>query len=348
MNGPTPSAGRFGVALAALLLGVCAGVCAAAEHAQPDPSGAAEATAVSPETADDAAGQAAAKPAAGPVEIVLPTGERLTGTVKSLSDTELVLEHPVLGEIKVPRDKIASSSVPLEDAVPPPPPPPPSLPEPDFWHGWTGNVELGVNGSSGNTESFNLRAGLGLERKTKKMETKLTASYTYETSEGDNTTNQARLDVRNDWLTMSRWRYFAQGFVEYDEFQDWDLRVGAFGGVGYEFINNDRTLLLGRAGIGFSREIGGADNTIRPEGLLGLDFNHQISDTTKWTSSIDLYPDLSDIGAYRFTAKAGIETLLDATNNMYLKLGVEDRYDSTPNGAHRNDLDYFALIGWKF
>lgn len=337
----------YGVALT-VVLGVSSGLCAAAEPAvAPTTSGAAEAAAgtASPQTSGEKALKPEQVTTPGPVEIVLPTGEHLTGTVKSLSDKEVVLVHPVLGEIKIPRDKVVSSSMPLEKAVPPPPPLPP---EPDFWHGWAGNVELGLNGSSGNTERLNLRAGLGLERKTKKMETTIGASYTYATEEGNNTTNKARLDVRNDWLTGTAWRYFAQGAVEYDEFQNWDLRLSAFGGVGYAFIDNDRTLLLGRAGLGLSREIGGSDNTIRPEGLLGVDFNHKITDSTKWTSSIDFFPDLSEIGAYRFNAKAGIETLLDAKSNMYLKLGAEDRYDSTPNGAKRNDLDYFALVGWKF
>ncbi|HUT14122.1 MAG TPA: hypothetical protein VMY42_26775 [Thermoguttaceae bacterium] len=40
--------------------------------------------------------------------------------------------------------------------------------------------------------------------------------------------------------------------------------------------------------------------------------------------------------------------LIDQQMNLSLKLGVLDRYDSTPNGVKPNDLDYTAVLLWKF
>ena len=44
---------------------------------------------------------------------------------------------------------------------------------------------------------------------------------------------------------------------------------------------------------------------------------------------------------------AGWEVLLSQAANLSLKIGVVDRYDSTPNGRERNDLNYTALLLWK-
>ena len=41
------------------------------------------------------------------------------------------------------------------------------------------------------------------------------------------------------------------------------------------------------------------------------------------------------------------ELVLDDVNNLSLKVGVIDRYDSTPNGAEPNDVDYSVLLLWS-
>lgn len=216
--------------------------------------------------------------------------------------------------------------------------------------GWDGGVELGLNGSSGNSEVFNFRGAMTAKRKVKLYETSGSLTYTFVKQDSEATENRAILDLRNDWLLEnSKWRVFALGSVVYDDFKDWDFRVSAFVGAGYEFIENDKTLLLGRVGLGASREIGGTDNNITPEGLLGLDFNHKINERQRFTSSVDLFPALDDFGEYRAVAKAAWELIVDPETKMSLKIGVEDRFDSTPgDGFKKNDFSYFALLVWSF
>lgn len=221
----------------------------------------------------------------------------------------------------------------------------------DFFRGWTGRVELGLNGSSGNTEAFNFRSAASATRTTERIETSGRISYTYGKNDGEETTNRGRLNVRNDWLLPddSPWRVFATGDLQFDRFQDWDWRAAAFAGVGYEFIDTERTFLLGRVGAGASREIGGSDNAINPEGLIGVDFRYRITERQRFTASADLYPDLDDFGEYRADGRAEYEILIDEESNLSLTLGVETRYDSQPGeGFRRNDFDYYALLVWTF
>jgi len=223
--------------------------------------------------------------------------------------------------------------------------------EPKSWaDGWKGTVELGVNGSSGNTENFNLRAGLSGTRVTEKYDTTASLVYAYATNDGTATESRFAFDLRNDWkFTDSPWRVFALGSAEFDDFQDWDWRLAAAAGVGYAFVDNEKTTLVGRLGGGLSKKIGGSDNAIRPEALIGVDYRQQLTERQQLTASATLYPDLSDIGEFRFVGNAAWEVLIDPEVNLSLKLGVEDRYDSMPGGGFKkNDIDYFAMLVFAF
>lgn len=216
--------------------------------------------------------------------------------------------------------------------------------------GWDYTFSAGISGASGNNENFAGRITLGGERLTDAMETRAHASYLYSTSEGQRSASRGELGIKNDWLLEGPWRYFAQGLYEYDEFQAWQHRLSGAVGVGYEFINNDKTTLIGRVGVGGSYEFGkNADETFVPEGLLGLDWTHKLSASTKLTASTTYYPSFDDFGEFRWVNSAGIEVLLDDETGMTMNAGIEHRHDSQPGqGIRPNDVDYYMGVGWKF
>jgi putative salt-induced outer membrane protein YdiY len=223
--------------------------------------------------------------------------------------------------------------------------------EASFWEGWETSVEAGLNGSTGNTERFNVRAGLSTERLTTRMESRGSLTYTLGTEEGGTTENKFVAQARNDWLVPdSRWRYYARGSAEYDEFQEWDWLVAADGGAGYEFIDDDEFLLIGRAGAGVSQKLGGdVDDRFRVEAVLGADFEWQIDERQKLFVTADYYPALNLWPKYRITSTGGYEVLVDPELQLSLKLGYDFKYDSSPGlDRKRADLDYFAVVVWTF
>ena len=273
--------------------------------------------------------------------VTLTTGEVLKGTLVSSDDSTVVIDHPVLGRMTFTHDQVKDVS----DANPPPPPDPDT-----FFKGWDFTAEAGITGASGNTERFGARAALAATRETSKMATVASAAYLYGVDDGEKSQDRFEANIRNDWkITDSKWRIFAKGTAEYDYFQEYDWRVTAVLGVGYELINNDTTLLLPRIGIAVTREIGGMDNRFIPEFNAGFDFTHKFSDTAKFFFIFDSYWSMLDFPEYRLVASTGLEFLLNADTGMIFKIGAEDRYDSTPGeDRNRNDLTYFATIGWKF
>ena len=235
-----------------------------------------------------------------------------------------------------------STTQPADDAPPP---------DPESWKdGWDFTVNIGFNGATGNNENFSARAALDGERKTSKYETAAGLSYIYSTSSGTKNSSRGVAHIHNDWLTDSKWRYFAQGKWEYDEFQAWEHRLSAAGGVGYEFINDDKQTLIGRAGLGVSYETGGtATEDLVPEGLLGLDWTYRVSDNSTLKASTTYFPNLDDFGEFRWVNTAGLEVVMDADSGMTLNTGFEHRHDSDPGtGVKSNDLDYYMGLGWKF
>lgn len=222
---------------------------------------------------------------------------------------------------------------------------------PSAWFGpaWNGSVELGLNGQEGNSVSENFRVGWGLTRETNRTLWDNTFIY--------NKASNQDLLTANNWLLLSnldyklrnpRWTAFTKLGLEFDDFKPFDLRLFLNGGLGYYFIQTPITTLRGRFGAGASREFGGVDDDWKPEAVFGLDFEHQVSQRQKIKIIHDYYPAWEDFSDYRMVTDASWQLVLDTATNLSLKLGALNRYDSTPNGAKANDLNYSALLLWAF
>lgn len=222
---------------------------------------------------------------------------------------------------------------------------------PTSWFGpyWDGSVEFGLNGQNGNSNAENTRFGFDLSRETERTNWDIDFIYNKATNDDIETANNALFQSNWDFkLRRPRWTSFAKLGLEYDEFKDFDIRLFLNGGLGYYFIQTPTTTLRGRFGSGVSREFGGVDEEWKPEAVFGLDLEHQLSDRQKIKIINDYYPNWSDFSDYRLVTDASWQLLLDAATNLSLKVGALNRYDSTPNGAEPNDLNYSVLLLWAF
>ena len=296
--------------------------------------------------------------------VTLTTGETLRGTIVANDGVVVTLVHPVLGELKVPvgaivaepkqdvageasargeedTEKAPAARNPLDAVL--------SEDEKPFWEGWERGVSVGLNASEGNTDSTNGRVAFEAKRETVKMRTSVSGVYVY--SKDAEATRKSRLDAeaRNDWiLEGTRWRLFATGTVEYDQFADWDWRLTGTAGLGYAVIARDKHELVVRAGPGMSQEFGGDDDRITPLGVIGADYRWEISEKSRLFATVDYFPDLSEFREFRTDAKTGYEVVLDAESKLMLKVGAGHRHDSDPRKAEANDFEYFMTLGVKF
>jgi putative salt-induced outer membrane protein YdiY len=220
---------------------------------------------------------------------------------------------------------------------------------PAFWDPWEGNVELGLNGTEGNSQTFNVRFGMTAKPKTPTFVQTLQVTSIQKSADGITTANTALVDGRLEWpMPQSRWNYFVHGLWEYDEFKAFQYRISADTGPGYEFIQTEATVLMGRAGLSVSHEVGGPEDMWNPELVFGGELKHKFNPTHSILAKVDYFPTITQWSDYRLNSQASWEIALSAAWGLSLKLSVIDRYDSTPQGARPNDLDYSTLLLWTF
>lgn len=219
-----------------------------------------------------------------------------------------------------------------------------------YWFGptpWDIGFELGINGTEGINEALSFRTGGHVKRETEFWKFDNTLVYNRNSANGVETQNNALLDVRIDRkLGESPWSLYFLNQELYDEFQAYDLRVSGNTGVGYQLIDWENLDLIGRFGVGASREFGGPDDDTAFEALFGLEYDHELTETQRLTAKMDYFPEWEDFDRYRVVTDIGWEIDLDKPGNMSLKFSIIDRYDSTPNGADPNEINYSVLLIW--
>jgi putative salt-induced outer membrane protein YdiY len=211
---------------------------------------------------------------------------------------------------------------------------------------WDTGVELGINGSAETSDTLSMRAGTNLKRESRFSKFDFSTYYNRTVSDGLVTQNNASLDVKNDWLLDDSvpWTLFGKADAFYDKFQAYDVQTNLDSGVGYRFWHESALNLTGRIGAGGSREFGGPNTDWIPEGIIGIDYDQRITPAHKLCCKIEYYPDLEQSVNYRIVSEASWEVALAQPSNLSLKISATDRYDSTPDGAKPNLLNYSILM----
>lgn len=219
-----------------------------------------------------------------------------------------------------------------------------------FLSGWTKRIEVGANGVHGNAEGSSLRASVHATRVDERTQASVTGTYEYGTSLGEVTQNRLAVSGRAERLMVdSPWRSFVLGSYESDQFREWDHRLTAGGGFGYQVVTSERTSLVARGGMSAGRDVGGLDGRVRPEAILGLDFTHAIDERQRIGGAVDFLPDVGDTRSYRVNTRASWEIMIDPASRLSLRIGGENRHDTTASGgSRRDDLSYFAVLAVEF
>ena len=214
---------------------------------------------------------------------------------------------------------------------------------------WSGGMSFGLDGSVGNSPLFNMRVGGELKRKTDDNIFDTEISYLYATQNREMIKNRALWYARDEVLFKdSPWTLFGSSQMEYDQFRAVDFRYGLYGGVGRTLLDTETTKMRARVGGGATREIGGPQDRWIPELLLGWELEHEFTDRQRIVAAADVFPNLAYLGRWRLRARVAYEIILAPEWGLTLRIGAQERYDSTPGNAKRNDLDYFTALLFRF
>lgn len=273
---------------------------------------------------------------AGAEPIELENGDKFEGTIIEQRASSIVVDHPVLGRVEIPRT-----------ALKPVAPENPGLFGTDFLRGWKRNLGAGFSGASGNSQDASFNAGLNLNRSAETFRGAFDTSYFYSTKEGDASTNEYFANYKHDFLFKdSRFFLFGTGRYDYDQFQSWENRIAASAGAGYDFYKTETFDLRGTLGPGFSRTWG-TENEWKPEAVLGLALAWRISESQSFEADSTYYPNLEDLPEFRLLSNAAYKIGLGEIAGLSLKLGVKDEYNSETAGDN-NNLKYYGNIVYEF
>ncbi len=273
----------------------------------------------------------------------LNNGDTLSGKIIEANPQRVIFDHPLLGRLTIPRDKIAA----IPDLGDHKTASLAARPKPQA----TTNqrIEAGLSGASGNSRNSDFRLGYQRRSKSAQRHSLLKTSYQRQSSDGNTEENDFFAELTHDWLMPHNpWFRFAQGRYDWDDFEDWDSRLGVSGGSGYRFVDRTDLRIAGRLGLGLTQTFGGEDDELDPEGIVGFDSNWQINPRQSLEFGNTLYLELEEIGELRNLTSFAWLIRLDQFSGLNLKLGADNEYESRSAGESRsNDLKYDLSLTWE-
>jgi putative salt-induced outer membrane protein YdiY len=276
-----------------------------------------------------------------PLSVQLRDGQVVSGDVTT-EDGKFEVATRDRGQIAAPRDNVVAIRNATEQSDYD------RLQHPRITDLWSGLLDTGLSETRGNSAllAFNL-AGKAARVSTRDK-ISLYSNIIYAT---DNTTPPSRTTAnsiqggaRYDYNLKPRIFVFAIADFAYDEFQHLDLRSVLGGGLGYHVIKNENTTFDVFAGGDYDREKFSPNpplvltNITRnvAEVDAGEELSWKLNNRVSLNERFSAFPNLSDLGQYRFQFDATAATKLKRW--LSWQITVSDRYLSNPlPGLKSND-----------
>lgn len=298
--------------------------------------------------------------------IRLQSGDIITADVVSQDANNVTINHPSLGELTIARDQIVAiyedrtaldaalaeesaaekaAALEAERAADE------GLFGSGLLKGWNRQLEVGLNGAEGNSQNLNFRAAFKTDYEDDEDRWIYNMLYRTASSDGNTTEKRFQAELFKDWLIPGEdYFYFANGRYDWDDFADWDSRWSGFGGIGYQFLDDEKWNVRGRAGVGGNQEMGGTlGDEFTAEALLGVEVDYKIKDGHSVAFTNYLYPSLEDAANFRNITTLDYIITIDRDKGMALKLGLANEHDqATPTTSKKNDFTYYASLLWQF
>ncbi len=265
--------------------------------------------------------------------VSLTDGERITTTVKSVSDKEMVVALYNEGNIE---------EYSLKDVV---------FIEPigkNFLARLTVDLDLGLTVTKANDfKQFttNLQASY--------LATKWRGRGLYKTvlsrQDGSSDINRMDAELGGEYYLPHDWFLQAKAIFLSNDEQLLTLRSTYQVGAGYYFIRNNNMFFSANAGLAQTNEnfSEGSPDRNSTEGFVGLGFNKYDIGNLSLQTTAALYPSFSQGGRYR--VDFNFDMKYDLPLDFYIRLGLSYNYDNQPvEDASDSDYVFTTSFGWEW
>lgn len=281
-----------------------------------------------------------------PVTVEFESGDRLVGTMTVSPDLETTTIETALGEMEVPSEQIKAvwpegaespDMIALREDLEAKR----KALEPD----WTVTLEGSAVMQEGNTDRIDARGRFDAKRATANDLLHFYLQVLYSEEDDERSANEyiAGSRYRND--ITDRWYWYARSELEFDEFENLDLRATVAGGTGYFWIKKPEHELATSIGAGYRHESYDDGRTEDAAILdLGLDYRLDIGDWAQFTHSTVYSPDVEEFNDYRIDADTAL-VFPFKDDRWKWKVGMRNEYNSNPQpGLDRLDNTYYTSL----
>lgn len=265
-----------------------------------------------------------------PVEVHTTYGEVFKGTLKAVDSGKLTVEEK-------PDRKTIGIEWRTVSAINPPP------------QGvWKGNVTIGGNLQSGNTDQAALSVGFSAMRRTEKDRFSLGFLFNYGEEEDEITTRNTHGTAKYDYFFSKKfYGYLGLEFLN-DKFQDIQMRTIVGPGLGYQVWEDPLKALALEVGASyFSDNMRHGEDSDYITARFGLNFRYALLKFIIFTDSLAYYPSLEKFSTYTLRNEAALTTPLGA--RWALKLANILQYNSDPaTGIGKTDNQWILGLQYLF
>ena len=300
-------------------------------------------------------------------QLILKNGDRLTGTIIRMAEEGVEFESDLIGVVRAPLETIATI---VSDSAPTRPLPSgagtirssvgyaatlaPSQTDtsPGLAALWTATIDVALSLTDGNADTRSVNVGTQAARTTEGDRTSLyfTSLFANSSTSGESVTTANAIRGGGRYEIDLKPRLFTFGFsdLEFDRFQDLDLRLVLGGGFGLNLLDGGRNALQIFAGGSSNQEYFGSGLRRKSgEFVAGKEWTYRITDATTFTERLAVYSNLSNLGEYRMTFDSTATTRLN--DWLSWQATLSDRYLSNPRiGKRPNDLLFTTGIRITF
>lgn len=215
---------------------------------------------------------------------------------------------------------------------------------------WSGRVELGLEGASGNSKNHSLNVHVATLRES--ADDRLTLDARVKTASQENTKTEEEVigTARLEHDFSKRAFVFGQTEAERDRFEDIDLRFRLTVGPGYFLVRRPEQELKARLGFGYEhdsyRSSGDTDNNV----IVNLGYDYRL-DLWQWlhlTHNLKITPAVTDQPDknYRVESVLGAELPLGSVDSLWrLRAEYRNDYDNNPEpGVEKLDSAYLLNL----
>lgn len=317
-------------------------------------------------------------------EVLFKSGDRLTGTVKTVEGGKMTFDSKVAGSLSLSMADIKTfcTDAPIEIALtdgtvvqqkvtaanegqiaiqPGGAAQPQTLdlanvvkvnPEKPRWKGV---VTAGATLVRGNTESATATIGAEAARRTDNDRITLGAGYFF-AKQRDNTTRDDST-IADNWFAKGQYdrflteRFYAYGNIRYekDRIANLDMRLSPGIGFGYQWVE--------RADLNFSTEGGASwilEKYTEPSetrtymaGRLAYHLDKAFNTFVKGFHNLEYIPSFERVDTFLLNTDVGLRAALTA--RLALEAKAQMAYNSQPSeGRDKKDLRYILGVGWTF